>query len=257
VIDLHCHILPELDDGALDLDDSLAMARQALQDGIAAVCATPHIRRDHNVRIEEIASRVDSLQANLDAHGIGVQILPGGELAQTEVDRLSDSQLRSVALGGAGGWVLLEPAPGPLDDHLYALVQRLAQRGLGTIVAHPERHAGTDFSERLQRLAGSGCLIQWTAEFVAEADPGDLVLALAQEGLVHLLGSDAHSSRGGRPVALAAGFARLASVCTPEQIAWSAEQAPRAIVRGEQTITPRPPLSPPIPPHSRPHPSPP
>src|SRR5271167_1695874 len=58
VIDLHCHILPELDDGALSLDDSVAMARQAEEDGITVVCATPHIRHDHEVCIEEIASHV-------------------------------------------------------------------------------------------------------------------------------------------------------------------------------------------------------
>jgi len=238
MIDLHCHILPELDDGALDLDDSLAMARQAEEDGIAVVCATPHIRHDHNVRIEEIPSRVRSLQEHLDDHGVDVRIVQGGELAETEADRLTDAQLRSVALGGAGGWVLLEPAPGPLGDGLYALIERLAQRGLRTIVAHPERHADVDFSERLNRLSGAGCLIQWTAEFLAEAAPGDLVLALAREGLVHLLGSDAHSSRAGRPVRLAAGFARLATVRTPEQIAWSADRAPRAIMRGDSTVTP-------------------
>ena len=103
MIDLHCHILPGLDDGARDLDDSLAMASQAERDGIAAVCATPHIRHDHNVRIEEIVARVDSLQAHLTPEGIGVRVLPGGELAQTQADDLSDTQLRAVALGGDGG----------------------------------------------------------------------------------------------------------------------------------------------------------
>ena len=240
MIDLHSHILPGLDDGARDLEDSLAMARQAREDGIAAVCATPHIRHDHNVSVEEIAARVDSLQRALDAQGIGVRILPGGELAQTEADRLSDAQLRAVTLGGAGGWVLLEPAPGPLDDELEELVRGLARRGSRTILAHPERHAGMDFSERLRRLAGEGCLIQWTAEFIAQAEPEGHVLELAREGLVHLLGSDAHSSHAGRPLRLAAGFARLQSVCTPAQIAWSVEVAPRAIVRGETTISPRP-----------------
>jgi protein-tyrosine phosphatase len=239
LIDLHCHILPGLDDGALSLEDSLAMAHQAEEDGIAVVCATPHIRHDHKVRIEEIASRVRSLQEALADRGVGVSVLPGGELAQTEADRLTDAQLRLVALGGAGGSVLLEPAPGPLDRDLEALVERLAERGLGTIIAHPERHAGVDFEERLSRLVSSGSLIQWTAEFVADAAPGDLVLRLAGEGLVHLLGSDAHSSYAGRPVRLARGFARLATVCTPAQVAWMAERAPRAILRGDR-VTPPP-----------------
>jgi protein-tyrosine phosphatase len=239
VIDLHCHILPGLDDGALSLDDSVAMARQAEKDGITVVCATPHIRDDHDVRIEEIAARVRSVQQVLADHGVDVLLLPGGELAQAEADRLTDAQLRSVALGGAGGWVLLEPAPGPLGEGLEAVVARLAERGLRTVIAHPERHAGADFEERLQRLVSSGCLIQWTAQFVADASPGDLVLALAGEGLVHLLGSDAHSSYGGRPVRLAAGFARLATVCSETQIAWMVDQAPRAILLGDP-VTPLP-----------------
>jgi protein-tyrosine phosphatase len=239
VIDLHCHILPGLDDGALSLDDSVAMARQAEQDGIAVVCATPHIRADHNVRIEEIATRVRSLQRELDDRGVGVRVVPGGELAQTEADRLTHAQLRAVALGGAGTWLLLEPAPGPLDAELERLVARLRERGLRTVIAHPERHAGIDFAERLAALVGGGCLVQWTAEFVAEAAPGDLVLTLAVGGLVHLLGSDAHSSHAGRPVRLAAGFARLAAVCTPARMAWMVDRAPRAILRGD-ALTPMP-----------------
>ncbi len=238
MIDLHCHILPALDDGAIDLDDSVAMARQAGDDGIAVVCATPHIRHDHKVCVEEIAERVHSLQVHLDEQGIDVCVAPGGELAETEADSLTDNQLRLVALGGAGGWVLLEPAPGPLGNSLEECVERLAARGLQAVIAHPERHAGADFEERLERLVSSGCLIQWTAEFVAGAAPGDLVLRLAERGLVHLLGSDAHSSHAGRPVRLAAGFARLATVCTSAWIAWMADQAPRAILRGEASITP-------------------
>jgi protein-tyrosine phosphatase len=215
------------------------MARQAEQDGIAVVCATPHIRHDHCVCIEEIAARVGSLQQELADRGVHVRVAPGGELAQTEADRLTDAQLRLVALGGSGGSVLLEPAPGPLGGELEALVPRLADRGLGSVIAHPERHAGVDFEERLARLASLGGLIQWTAEFVAQAAPGDLVLRLARRGLVHLLGSDAHSSYAGRPVRLAAGFARLAAVCTTAQMEWIVERAPEAILRGER-VSPLP-----------------
>jgi protein-tyrosine phosphatase len=238
MIDLHCHILPGLDDGARDLEDSVAMARQAQADGIAVVCATPHIRADHDVHIEQIAARVAALADELEAQGIDVRLRPGGELAETEADSLSDEQLRAVTLGGAGGWVLLEPAPGPLGKSLEALVARLSMRGVGTIVAHPERHAGADFRERLDELVSRGCLIQWTADFVAHAADGDLVLNLAQDGLVHLLASDAHSAHAGRPVRLAAGFARLATVCPPARISWMADSAPRAILRGERFSPP-------------------
>jgi protein-tyrosine phosphatase len=238
MIDLHCHILPELDDGARSIGDSVAMARQAAEDGIEAVCATPHIRHDHDVCVEEIAQRVATLQDALDAEGVPVRVLPGGELAETAARELTPQELRCVSLGGAGGWVLLEPAPGPLADGLHGAVDRLSALGARLVVAHPERHAGTDFEQRLRTLADQRCLIQWTAEFVQLAQDGDLVLDLARDGLVHLLASDAHSSLAGRPLRLAAGFERLRDVCPADRVEWMAETAPRAIVGGEQLDLP-------------------
>jgi protein-tyrosine phosphatase len=232
VIDLHCHILPGLDDGARSVADSIGMARQAAADGIEAICATPHIRDDHNVCIDDIAGDVAALQEQISAEEVPVRVLPGAEVAQVRAEHLSNAELRTATLGRGGRWLLLEPAPGPIGEHLHALATRLAERGLGTIIAHPERHAGADFEQWLEALAQAGCLIQWTAEFIAQAMPGDHVLSLAERGLVHLLGSDAHSSLAGRPVRLAGGFAALSSSCSPERIFWMAEQAPYAIIHG-------------------------
>jgi protein-tyrosine phosphatase len=238
MIDLHCHILPRLDDGALSVEDSIAMARQAWEDGIEEVCATPHIRHDHDVRIPEIASRVASLQRALDAAGVPVRILPGGELAQTAVEALTREELHCVSLGGAGGWVLLEPAPGPLGDELTRVVDHLAGLGARLIVAHPERHAGADLEGRLRALVAQGCLVQWTADFVVRAADDDLVMGYARDGLVHLLASDAHSSLAGRPLRLSEAFARLGEACPSEWIHWMADLAPRAIVAGKPVGTP-------------------
>jgi protein-tyrosine phosphatase len=216
------------------------MARQAQADGIAVVCATPHIRADHDVRIEELCERVAALEVELAREGVAVHVVPGGEVAQHAAQGLSARELRQVSLAGAG-WVLIEPAPGPLGQELLELVDRLAARGERMIVAHPERHAGADFEERLRALVQRGCLIQWTAEFIAQrdpADPADFVLGLARDGLVHLLGSDAHSSLAGRPVQLRAGLQRLAEVCPPEHVRWIAETAPWAVLRGEPLTPP-------------------
>ena len=239
VIDIHCHILPALDDGALDFDDSAAMAAQAAEDGIEVVCATPHIRPDHVVNLAELPLRVAALQRELRRRELDVQIASGGEIAQTIASGLTDTELRDLSLGG-GGWVLLEPAPGPLDDDLFAVVDGLGARGAHAIVAHPERHAGADFKDRLRELTARGAFIQWTADFVARADAGDLVLEYASAGLVHLLGSDAHSSRAGRPVRLAAGVARLCEVCSPARVEWIAHEAPRAILDGAEWLSPPP-----------------
>ena len=240
MIDLHCHILPGVDDGALDIADSVAMALEAQHDGVEIVCATPHIREDHDVRLNELPARVAALQDELDSRHIAVRIARGGELAAPVADRLSAQELREISLDG-GGWILLEPAPGPLGDAVGATVELLAGRGARVIVAHPERHAGEGFERRLRALVDRGCLIQWTAEFVARAQPDDpdaLVLRLARDGLVHVLASDAHSSHGGRDMRLSPAFARLREVCAPDLFAWIAD-APAAIIAGE-------PLRPPV-----------
>lgn len=241
MIDLHCHILPGVDDGALDLRDSAGLARQAAADGIEAICATPHIRHDHDVRIEEMAGRVRELNRHLAAEGIGVEVLPGGEVAETAVEGLSDEELQRVSLGG-GGWVLLEPAPGPLGDSLQRRVERLAERGHRALIAHPERHLGKDLLARLGRLVAAGALVQATADFFLREDSADGMRALAAAGLIHVLSSDAHSSHGGRPAKLRAGLQRLAEVePVASHIEWIASEAPRAIVAGGPL---RPPFAP-------------
>ena len=230
VIDLHCHILAGVDDGALDLADSIAMARQAEADGIDVVCATPHIRHDHDVRIAELPERRDALNDALEQAGVATRVAGGGEVAETIVDRLTDDELGAVSLGGGGTWILLEPRPGPLSASLIATVRGLRRRGFRSLIAHPERHPAPDLAERLAEAAADGALVQATA---AHLEDGGL-LALAAQGLVHVVASDAHSSHGGRPVRLSGALAALRAAGLSEaRVRWIAEEVPRAIVAGE------------------------
>ena len=234
MIDLHCHILPGVDDGALDVADSLAMARQAERDGIASVCATPHIRHDHDVRIGELRSRVAALNAALETAGVDVRVLPGGEVAEPSVGRLSDDELRAVTLGGGGRWILLEPRAGPLSERLPDTVRALARRGLRTVVAHPERHLGPEAIEHLRAAVEAGALVQVTAAFLEDGPTVAGILALVEQRLVHIVASDAHSSHGGRPVRLSGALRQLAAAGLSErELAWMADGLPRTIVRGD------------------------
>jgi protein-tyrosine phosphatase len=233
MIDLHCHILPGIDDGALDLRDSAALARQAAADGIEAICATPHIRHDHDVRIDELEGRVEALNRHLREEGVAVAVLGGGEVAETAVEGLAGEELARVALG-EGGWILLEPAPGPLGESLERRVELLAGRGHRVLIAHPERHVSADMYERIERLVAAGALVQATADFFLREQTAAAMTALAEAGLVHLLASDAHSSHGGRPAKLAAAFERLAEIePAASQLSWIRDTAPRAIVEGQ------------------------
>lgn len=236
MIDLHCHILPGIDDGARDVDDAVAMAAQAEADGITAICATPHIRHDHDVKILELAERVTQLNQDLARHGIRVRVLAGGEVAETALAGLERAELAKVALAG-GHWILLEPAPGPLSESLRAAAQALGREGYRPIVAHPERHLGPGAVEALIGLVHDGALVQGTAALL-ENDESP-VHELAARGLIHVLGSDSHSATVGRPVRLSAGLAAIGRIPVVGRYAdWVAEEAPAAIVADMELVPP-------------------
>jgi protein-tyrosine phosphatase len=239
VIDLHCHLLPGLDDGAVDLADAVAMGRQAAASGITHICATPHIRHDHDVKIYELPDHIGLVADALAADGCPVHVLPGGEVAETIVDHLTDDELHAVSLGAAGHWILLEPAPGPLSDTLDATVRQLEQRGFRSLIAHPERHLSHDLIDRLVALVRIGALVQVTAATMAEHPASVGMRMLAEAGVVHVLGSDAHSSRAGRAVDLSMGVNALAEIPTMrDHVDWVAHEAPAAIVAGRDVVAP-------------------
>jgi protein-tyrosine phosphatase len=241
VIDLHCHILPGLDDGSRDLDDTVAMARQAIADGIEVIAATPHIHPSHAVVIGELEERVAQVNAELARQRVGARVVTGGEVSEPMLDQLDEEDLRRVSLGG-GGWILVEPRPGPLSDHLELAVDALSGRGFRILVAHPERHAGGDFRERMEALVAAGALIQVTAALIAEGPAAPVMLEMAALGLVHVLASDAHSSRAGRPVKLSHGVARLHELPPFAPYAeWTVRDGPAAILAGKAVT---PPLAP-------------
>ena len=239
MIDLHCHILPSLDDGALDLDDAVAMAAQAQHDGIEAICATPHIRADHDVRIPELPGRLEQLRAAIRDAELETAILGGGEVAADRVSELTLAELNAVSLGGGGRWILLEPSPGPLDARLDRAADVLGRQGLSALVAHPERHLGADMVARLGRLTERGALVQATAAFLVDPSTRAGMLALAEAGVIHVLGSDAHSSHAGRRVELRGAIEVLASCpTTAPHLDWVASTAAHAIVAGELVAPP-------------------
>lgn len=239
MIDLHCHLLPGLDDGPRDLADALAMGRQAAAAGVTHICATPHIRHDHDVNIYELPDHIALVADALLSDGCPVQVLAGGEVAETIVEHLTDDELRAVSLGAAGHWILLEPAPGPLTDSLDATARRLERRGFRSLIAHPERHLSADLIDRLVTLVDDGALVQVTAATLAEHPASIGMRMLAEAGVVHVLGSDAHSAAAGRPVDLSRGMAALAQIpAMRPHLDWIAHEAPTAIVAGRDVEAP-------------------
>ncbi|MEA2496428.1 MAG: protein-tyrosine phosphatase [Thermoleophilaceae bacterium] len=237
MIDLHCHLLPGIDDGATDLEVSLAMARSAIAGGVDAIVATPHVSWTYANDPATFPSRVAEVQAAITAAGLPLQVLTGAEVAYGTLPELSEESLRACVLGG-GKYLLLEPpynGPVPFIDQAIA---RLRSRGYRVLLAHPERIGAFQRDlGLLETLVEGGCLCSVTASSVAGAF-GRSVTAFTRElfarGLVHNLASDAHDA-GSRSPALR----RLldeAVAAMPEledHLDWLTVAAPRAIVSGQ------------------------
>ena len=234
VIDRHAHILPGRDDGARDLDDALAIARSAVADGITVLAATPHVREDFPTTADAMEQGVRQLQGLLDREHVDLRLLPGGEISLEQLDRLSQDELRRFGLAGNSRYLLVETPyldwPLPLDE----IVARLAPLGMTPVVAHPERNGAVQGDEaKVEDLVRSGALIQVTAASL-DGRLGSRTRACARKlveaGLVHMIGSDAHTA-GVREIGLSA----ARDTVRDRQLArWLTEEVPGAIVRGEE-----------------------
>lgn len=198
MIDLHCHILPGIDDGAKTLDDSLAMARIAVADGIHTLACTPHIYPGMYLNDGPgIARACARLQAELDHHGIALKLVVGADvhLVPGLIDGLKSGQVPTLH---GSRYFLLEPSHTTPPPHLEASVFQLIVAGYTPIITHPERLSWVESHYPVfQRLIAQGVWMQLTA--------GALTGVFGQrarywgerfisEGHTHLLATDAHST---------------------------------------------------------------
>lgn len=216
MLDLHCHILPGVDDGAASLDESIEMARFCVRDGITHVVATPHCHQHTRTLRADVLPRVARLNAELSAAGVPLTVLPGSEIQATdpaEYRREYEAGLY-CHLGDGRAFTLLEFSwqrslfPPDAAD----LVAWLRERGTTPIVAHPERHAYfTDEPAWLQAVVEAGAWLQVTVDSLlgnfgpAPRQAGEAVL---REYPQVLLATDAHNLV--RCSGLSAGYAWVA-----------------------------------------------
>jgi protein-tyrosine phosphatase len=236
-VDIHCHLLPGIDDGAKSWDETAEMARMAVADGITAVIATPHQlgSYSHN-RGSDIRARVEQLNHELTMRGIPLEVAPGADV-RIEVDMLA--RLRSghvLTLADKGKHVLLE-LPHELYFPLDEVLDQLHRHHLTGILSHPERNQGLLKQPQLiQPLVERGCLMQVTAGSLLGAfGPASQQMAqwMVEQRLAHFLATDAHGPRSRRPL-LQRAYGRtceLAGVDVAQRICC---ENPRAVWEGEQ-----------------------
>jgi protein-tyrosine phosphatase len=233
MVDLHCHILPGLDDGAKSIEDSLAMAEDAIADGITHIVGTPHANPDFAFDFRRVRAAVEELQSRLEGR---LNLASGCDF------HLSHENLMALRSGprpyciNQKDYLLVEfndfSIPPSLDQALHEL--RLAE--MRPVVTHPERNGILrTHPERLRRWVELGCYVQITAGSLTGVfgeGPKQTAWAWLAEGLVHFVASDAHN-RTRRPLKLKFAFDEVAARAGEERAKFLFVENPRAAFEGQ------------------------
>jgi len=200
MFDLHCHLLPGIDDGAQNLKDALALARYAVKHGITHAVMTPHVHPGaYNNTVASIADAVSSFRRQLVEHGIALNIVAGGEV-RVCAELLEMVPMNQVPfLGKSGGCrvILLEFPHSHILPGSEQMVHWLLEQHIRPLIAHPERNKELmDNPDKLRPLMELGCLLQLTAGSVAGyfgVKAQSAAARMLSNGWVSVLASDAHN----------------------------------------------------------------
>jgi protein-tyrosine phosphatase len=238
VIDLHCHVLPGIDDGPATIEDSLALARAAARAGTRVLVATSHVSWEYRNDAATIKRLVGALNQRLVAEGVELEVRPGAEIATSRAGDIEPAELARLSLGG-GGYLLIEPPFTPVVSGIDALIYALQREGYRIVLAHPERCTAFQRDRRiLDSLVGAGVICSITAGSLVGRfgrEVRRVALRMLADGMVHNVASDAHDALR-RPPGIASELRQAGLEPLAE---WLTQAVPEAILAGSE-IPPRP-----------------
>lgn len=233
MIDIHCHILPELDDGPGSLADALSMARMAAGDGIQTLVASSHITPGvYDNTPEGIVSAVRSFEARLQEEGIPVKVIPGSDVRIfPEMVSRPESFLR---INENSPYFLFEFPHALIPPGSEGLAESLLNNNLVPVITHPERNGGfLRDPGRLGIFVKLGCLVQVTAMSLTGgfgSEVSRLTERFMKEGLVHVIATDAHDTVR-RPPVLSTGFKKAEEWVGKKEAEKMVQGTPEKIVK--------------------------
>jgi protein-tyrosine phosphatase len=235
-VDIHCHLLPGIDDGASNMDESFAMAKIAVADGIETIICTPHQCGNHAHNLgDDIRSAVVLVQEALNHAAIPLTVLAGADVRIEAglVEQIARGEVLSLA--DLRQHVLLE-LPHELYIPLEPLLGRLKTSGMVGILSHPERNQGIiDRPQLVRPLVEAGGLMQITAGSLVGTF-GEPIRKLSEQlltgGLVHFIATDAHGAHSRRPLMQRA-FLRAVELVGEQYALEICCQNPRAVAMGK------------------------
>lgn len=202
IVDMHTHVLPEMDDGSAGVEESIAMLREASDHGIRMMTATPHFYADSDTPdafFERRDSSVQRLKQEMEKHPGLPEIKLGAEVHFFQ--GMSDSEvLRRLTI--AEKWCILVEMPHTVwTARMYEeLAQIRSKQGLIPVVAHVERYIGLPQNRGLlEHLESLPVLVQANASFFLNRFTSPVAMRMLRQGRIHLLGSDCHNMGSRRP----------------------------------------------------------
>ena len=202
-IDMHCHILPEVDDGAQSIEETVQMLRIAYREGIRCIIATPHHHpkrgMEHPERLRKKLTIVRREAKKIDEK---FRVYLGSEIffGQDVLEKLKEGQILTM---NRRNYVLVEFSPSEPFSYIKQSLQQLMMAGYEVILAHAERYRClTEEPELAEQLGDMGILLQINAGSIT-GDGGrrirKFIRYLMDEDLVFCVGTDAHSARSRAP----------------------------------------------------------
>ncbi|MDA2918207.1 hypothetical protein MYX76_01710 [Desulfobacterota bacterium AH_259_B03_O07] len=222
MIDIHCHLLPNIDDGPSSWEESIELAQMLSEEGVKIAITTPHWIKGSGwePNSENVKDMVDELNLKIKEESISLTVLPGMEVGITENILELVNQGRILTLNG-GSYLLLETPFISIPLGIEEVIFRLKESGIVPIFAHPERCREIQSNpKRLKDISENGALIQITTSsllgyFGHEAM--ECANFLANENLVNIIASDAHSATN-RPPIIKRGLTKLTEIVGEERV---------------------------------------
>lgn len=239
MIDLHCHILPGIDDGAENMEEAIEMARISVDQGFSAVVATPHYGSGKYLsQIGDVLRLVEELNRELEARNIKLTVFPGMEIRITAdvLDSLSTGKILSI---NRGRYVLLELPMMQVPAGFENFIRMMINSGKKVVLAHPEKNLEIQrHPEIIYRLLTAfnpgDLLMQITADSIT-GESGLSALStskyLLENDLAHIVATDAHSATG-RPPMISGALNLVSSIVGDERARKMVSDWPKSVVSG-------------------------
>ncbi|AZN38595.1 tyrosine-protein phosphatase [Paenibacillus albus] len=196
MIDIHTHILPGIDDGATNIEDSLDLARAAVADGITALIATPHHADGrYTNHAAFVTEQVERLREELANHQIPLEVYAGQEI-RVHSDMLDAWSANELATLAGSRYILLEMPSSSIPKRMLEYIHELTIMGIRPIIAHPERNAEVvKHPDKLKEMIEAGAFGQMTTHSLLGGFGKQIerkAWQLCRDGLIHIISSDAH-----------------------------------------------------------------